>query len=149
MSEHKARVSWKRETQDFQYDSYDRTHKVEFEGGQNIHASAAPAFVGNAAHANPEEMLAAALSSCHMLTFLAFCAKSKLVVNSYEDNTIALLEKNSEGMMAVTRIKLHPVVTFEGQAPDSAKFNELHEKAHKYCMIANSLKCEVSIESNI
>ena len=145
MSEHKIRTTWKRETSDFQYDSFDRTHAVAFEGGQNILASSAPAYSGNAAHANPEELLAASVSSCHMLTFLAISSKSRLLVDSYEDNAVAILDKNAEGMMAVTHIKLHPVVKFSGDVPDDAKVKELHEKAHKYCMIANSLKCEVSV----
>ena len=77
MSEHRISLAWKRQTPDFAYDTYDRTHTVMFEGGQTIQASAAAAYLGKADYANPEELLAASLSSCHMLTFLAIAAKPR------------------------------------------------------------------------
>src|SRR5262245_52631457 len=96
-SEHIAQISWKKNKPDFVYETYDRTHEVAFPGGQKIKNSAAPAFMGSAAHANPEELFAASLGTCHMLTFLAIAAKSRLVIESYEDKAVALLEKNTEG----------------------------------------------------
>ena len=68
MSEHKIGLEWKRESERFTYDTYNRDHAVIFEGGARIPLSAAPAYRGNAALVNPEEALVAALSSCHMLT---------------------------------------------------------------------------------
>src|SRR5512134_3385223 len=112
MSEHRISLAWKRQTTDFTYDTYDRTHTVMFEGGQTIQTSAAPAYLGKAEYANPEELLAASLSSCHMLTFLAIAAKSRYIVDSYEDETTAILDKNAEGAMAVTKIVLRPKVFF-------------------------------------
>ena len=83
MSEHKITLEWKRETDSFSYESYNRDHVVIFEGGVRVPASAAPAYRGNASHVNPEEALVAALSSCHMLTFLAATAKKQFVVERY------------------------------------------------------------------
>ena len=147
MSDYKATVSWKRETADFNYDTFDRTHSIEFGGGIRCHASSAPDFKGKANLVNPEELIASALASCHMLTFLAVAAKSRLSVKSYQDQAIAKLDKNTEGKMCVTHIALHPKVEFDGPEPVSKeKLSELHAKAHKYCFIANSISAKVSIE---
>lgn len=147
MSEHKATIRWKRETKDFAYDTFDRTHDIVFEGGTRCKASSAKEFLGNAALVNPEELLAAALSNCHMLTFLAIAAKSRLIVDSYEDTAVALLDKNSAGKFAVTKTTLRPKVTFAKETPVAPeKIAELHEKAHRNCFIANSVACEVVTE---
>lgn len=146
MSEHHAKVTWKRTTPDFAYETYDRTHTVVYGGGSLISASAAPEFAGKKELTNPEEMLAAALSSCHMLTFLAVAAKSRLIVDSYIDNAVAKLDKNANGKMAVTHIRLNPKVTWGGEAPSPDKIKSLHEKAHANCFIANSLACQMTID---
>ena len=145
MSEHRATTSWKRKTQDFAYETYDRTHTVRFEGGIECKASAAQEYMGKRELVNPEELLVGALSSCHMLTFLAIAAKSRLVVDSYEDHAQGVLEKNSEGKLCVTKVSLNPKVTFGGEKPSPEKLRDLHDKAHKNCFIANSVKCSVSI----
>jgi organic hydroperoxide reductase OsmC/OhrA len=147
MSEHKATITWKRETKDFAYETYDRTHTVKFEGGITIKGSAAKEFIGKPEYANPEEVLAAALSSCHMLTFLAIAAKSRLIVNSYEDHAVAILDKNAAGKAAVTKTILRPRVVFEASTPVTPeKLNELHDKAHRNCFIANSVNFDVVTE---
>ncbi len=146
MSEHRSFLSWNRSTPDFVYETYDRTHALKFEGGQSVQASSAPEFLGKAQNVNPEEMLAAALSSCHMLTFLAVAAKSRLTVDSYKDETTAYLEKNEAGKLAVTRVVLRPRVKL-GSTVDAAKFTSLHEKAHHNCFIANSVSCSVQVEA--
>lgn len=147
MSLHRAHITWKRNTPDFAYETYDRTHTMKFEGGISIQGSSAPEFAGKAEYANPEEMLAAALSSCHMLTFLAVAAKSRLQVDKYEDEPVAELGKDAAGVMCVTKITLQPKVTFSGATiPDLAKVKELHDKAHKHCFIANSVKCGFALE---
>lgn len=146
MSEHKATVKWKRNTPDFVYETYDRTHSIRFEGGIECKGSAAAEFMGKKELANPEEMLAAALSSCHMLTFLAVAAKSRITVDTYEDTAVAILDKNAEGKLCVTKTLLRPRITFSGEAPPPEKVKSLHEKAHKNCFIANSVSCAVSIE---
>ena len=147
MSEHFATTHWKRETKDYAYESYDRTHTIGFGGGSKIKASSAPEFMGKAELANPEELLAGALSSCHMLTFLAVASKSRLIVNQYEDKAVAILDKNAAGKLCVTKIILRPKVSFDASTPVPVeKLTDLHSKAHKNCFIANSVACQVVLE---
>lgn len=146
MSEHHIQISWKRESADFEYDTYSRTHEVHVGGGQKILNSATPEFKGSADYTNPEELLAASLATCHMLTFLAICARGKISVSRYEDRATAILDKTDDGKLAVTKIILHPQITFEGTPPDSNKLKDLHEKAHRNCFIGNSIKCTVEIK---
>lgn len=146
MGQYKATVTWVRETPDFKMETYDRTHTIKYPGGITVKASSAPEYAGKPQFVNPEEALAGALSSCHMLTFLAVAAKSGFTVDRYEDEAVATLDKNANGKLAVTRILLHPKVAFSGTAPDPSKLQALHEKAHANCFIANSLKCEMAIE---
>ena len=147
VSEHHARVEWRRATPDFAYETYDRTHAIAFAGGQQVQGSSAPDYQGDAALANPEEMLAASLASCHMLTFLAVAAKSRLVIDAYEDDAVATLGKDAAGRMAVTEVVLRPRVTFAGEAPTRERLDSLHDKAHRNCMIAASVKCALTIEA--
>jgi organic hydroperoxide reductase OsmC/OhrA len=149
MSEHKISLAWKRNTPDFAYDTYDRTHTIMFEGGQTVEGSAATQYLGKAEFANPEELLAASLSACHMLTFLAIAAKNRYVVDSYEDETTAILGKDAQGAMAVVKIVLKPKVVFSGEKqPDAAQLKGLHDKAGKNCFIESSIKSEVAVESS-
>ena len=148
MSEHKANVQWARGKNEFNHESYNRDHVVTFEGGIEIKASAAPGFQGNPDYVDPEEALVGALSSCHMLTFLAIAAKKRLTVDSYEDDAVGFLEKNGDGRMAVTRATLRPKVVWGGdKTPTSEEIERIHEKAHQACFIANSVLTEVTIES--
>lgn len=146
MSEHPIQLSWKRHG-DFGYETFDRGHTVRFNGGSTLPVTAAPEFFGKKELANPEEILAAALASCHMLTFLAIAAKSLLTVDSYDDHAVATLEKNSDGIMAVTKILLRPKVVFSGDTrPAAEKLKQLHDKACKYCFIENSILSQVIVE---
>jgi len=145
MSEHKIELKWANQNQDFVYESYSRSHKVRFGGGIEIQASSAPEYLGRAEEVNPEELLAAAASSCHMLTFLAVAAKSRLHVKSYHDQATAVLEKNELGKMSVTKIFLKTKIEFEGATPDAAKLKDLHDKAHRNCFIANSISAKVEV----
>jgi len=147
MSEHRANVTWARNGNDFNHESYNRDHVLSFENGIEIKASAAPAFQGNPDCVDPEEALVGALSSCHMLTFLAIAAKKRLTVARYEDNAVGFLENNAEGRMAVTRAILRPKVEWDGEkTPSPEEIEKMHEKAHRACFIANSVLTEVSIE---
>ena len=147
MSEHRATLQWQRKTPDFTYESYDRTHQISFPGGASFQASSAVEYRGDARLPNPEQLLAASASSCHMLSFLAIAAKYRFVVDAYEDESGALLEKNAAGKMAVTRITLRPKVRFGGdKLPSPEQVQEFHHKAHEMCFIANSLASEVVVE---
>ena len=148
MSEHRIELSWARGEHAFAHDSFSRTHTVRFAGGQSVQASSAPDYFGDAALANPEELLIAALSSCHMLTFLAVAAKRGHTVERYGDAAVGVLEKNAEGKFAVTRVTLRPTVEFGGdKRPSADELASLHQKAHQHCIIANSVKTEVTVQA--
>lgn len=151
VSIHRARVRWTRTTADFSYDSYDRTHVWEFGGGSRVEASSAPEFRGDPQRVNPEEAFAAALASCHMLTFLAIAARRRLIVDAYDDDATAELGKNADGRLTVTRVVLRPRVVFGGAtAPaDAAELTMLHARAHEQCFIANAVRAEVVVEPRV
>lgn len=144
MSEHVVDVVWNRGGRDFTYQSYSRDHEWRFQGS-TVAASAAPGYRGNPDLVDPEEAFVAAISSCHMLTFLALCTKEHLVVDSYEDHAVGTVEKDAEGRMAVTRVVLSPRIKFEGDAPDTALMDKLHHMSHEMCFIANSVKTAIEV----
>ena len=111
---------------------------------------AAPDWGGDPAHTNPEQALAAALSSCHMMTFLALCAKAGWPVASYHDHAQARLGKNAKGQMSVTRIDLNPVVRFDTGfiAVEDEALADMQHRAHRYCFIANTLADSVDMNIN-
>jgi organic hydroperoxide reductase OsmC/OhrA len=145
MSEHKATVRWSRSGKDFTYKTYSRDH-VWIANGNEIPASATTAYLGNPNRVDPEAALVAALSSCHMLTFLALAANKGFVVESYEDAAVGHLEKNTQGKLAITRVELHPKIVYGGgKQPTPADLEWLHDKAHKECFIANSVTTDVRV----
>lgn len=146
MAEHRATIRWQNDTEEFDMRSYSRDHQWEFESGQSIKASAAPAFRGSEDCVDPEDAFVASLASCHMLTFLSLCASKKIAVNHYEDNAVGFLEKNAHGKLAMTRVILKPVVGFDSAAPSSDELSELHAKAHQQCFIANSVSTAITVE---
>ena len=145
MSEHKALIRWNHAGGDFLQKEYSRDHRVGFPNGQHILGSAAAGYSGNPDGVDPEAMLTAAVSSCHMLTFLALCAVKGYVVSEYEDEASGTLEKNSEGKMVVSHIQLQPRVIFVGDAPDPERLQMMHERAHKSCFISNSVRTVIDI----
>lgn len=148
MSEHKASLKWFRGGTDFSYKTYPRNHTWRFEGGVEVPASAAPQFFGDASRVDPESALVAALSSCHLLTFLAIAANSGFVVDSYQDEPVGHLEKNANGKLAVTRVILRPRIVFSGaKQPSAPELEKLHDKAHRECFIANSVLTTVTVEA--
>jgi len=148
MTEHVATLSWKRNTPDFTQATYVRDHELTLGPAKTaLHASSAPTYLGNAALPNPEDLLVAALSSCHMLTFLAVAARKGYVVDSYDDEAVGTMEKDADGHIAITRTVLRPRVVYGGEKrPDDAAEHALHESAHRGCFIANSVKTVVTIE---
>jgi organic hydroperoxide reductase OsmC/OhrA len=145
MSEHKASIKWSRGGKDFTYKTYSRDHVWSL-NGNDVPASATTAYLGSPNRVDPEAALVAALSSCHMLTFLALAANKGFVVDSYEDAAVGHLEKNAQGKFAVTRVELHPKISFGGaKQPAAADLEWLHDKAHKECFIANSVTTDVRV----
>ncbi len=146
MSEHTATLRWERGDAEFSYQKYPRDHTWTFDGGHSMTGTAAPAFLGNPANVDPEEAFVASLSSCHMLTFLAIACKQKFVVDSYEDAAVGHMEKNAAGKMAITRVELHPKITWGGEKhPTAEELDKIHHAAHDNCFIANSVTTEVTV----
>lgn len=145
MSEHIVTVDWQRGDAEFSHEGFPRDHSWRFDGGVEVPASGAPEFLGSAERVDPEQAFVAALSSCHMLTFLAIAARKRLVVESYRDRAVGWLEKNADGKLAVTRVALRPEVRF-AEPQDAAAVAKLHERAHEHCFIANSVTTEVAVE---
>jgi organic hydroperoxide reductase OsmC/OhrA len=140
-------LRWVRTTADFTYDRYDRSHSVVTGSGVVLPSSAAPAFRGSPSRANPEEMLLAALSSCHMLTFLAIAARKRFIINSYSDDAVAFMEKNGAGKLSVTRATLRPHIVFSAEKiPTALDVEHTHKKAHEECFIANSVTTVIVVE---
>ena len=128
---------------------YSNKHQIEFNDEIVINGDAAPDWNGNKQNSNPEQALAAALSSCHMMTFLALAAKMNWPVLSYKDKAVATLGKNSNGKMSVTSIELNPRIEFSKNfSIDQNKMKEIQNRAHRYCFIANSLSHEVKVKIN-
>ena len=145
MSEHKATVKWSRAGKEFTYRTYSRDHVWSL-NGNDVPASATTAYLGNPSRVDPEAALVAALSSCHMLTFLALAANKGFIVESYEDAAVGHLEKNAAGKLAITRVELHPRIVYGGsKQPTAADLDWLHDKAHRECFIANSVTTEVRV----
>jgi len=143
MTEHRIKLNWEKGDAPFTYEAYPRNHAIAFKNGQDVLvASASPAYRGDAGKADPEDLLVAALSSCHMLSFLAIAAKKKLTVNSYQDDAVGFLE-NDGGKLWITRVILRPKVAIDADAETLA---HIHHLAHEACFIANSVKTQVSVE---
>jgi organic hydroperoxide reductase OsmC/OhrA len=94
---------------------------------------------------DPEEMLVAALSNCHMLSFLHVTRLAGFAVAAYSDHAEGVMEQIAPGKQAVTKVVLHPQIKWTGEPPDQAKLDQMHHEAHEICFIANSVKTDVSV----
>jgi organic hydroperoxide reductase OsmC/OhrA len=148
MSEHHAAIRWTRTSADFTYDSYNRAHDVTFkEGAIVLPGSGAPEFRGDAERVNPEETYVSALASCHMLSFLAICARKRITVESYEDDAVGYMDKKANGKLWVSRVILRPRIRFAaGTVPDASTVDAIHHQSHAECFIANSVNTDVAVE---
>lgn len=151
MSEYSAMIRWQRGEDEFTDDKYSRGHEWLFDGGLTVPASASPEIVplpmSVAENVDPEEAFVASLSSCHMLFFLAIAATSRFVIDEYTDAATGRMEKNAEGMTAMTKVVLRPCAIWSGERiPDRQQIEQMHHRAHKRCFIANSVKTEVVTE---
>ncbi|PTO66769.1 OsmC family protein [Vibrio splendidus] len=152
MSEYGAVIRWqKAEDEAFSDNQYSRGHTWEFDGGVTVPASSSPHVVplpfSVEANVDPEEAFIAALSSCHMLTFLGIAAKQQYVIDSYVDDAVGVLEEDESGRSSVTKVTLRPDIAFSGtKKPTAKQLEKLHHLAHKNCFIANSVKTEIVVE---
>jgi organic hydroperoxide reductase OsmC/OhrA len=143
-------VHWQRDGAVFTDKKYSRAHVWRFDGGQVVPASASPHIVplpySVEANVDPEEAFVAAISSCHMLTFLSLAVLKKIVVESYTDAATGYMEK-VDGKLVVSRVDLHPAIIYAGEPPTDTQLAELHHQAHEQCFIANSVKTEIRVVS--
>ncbi len=130
------------------YASFSREYRIELKGKPPIIGSADPAYKGDPALANPEDMLMAALSACHMLSYLAVCALGRIKVVSYEDTASGTLSEVGPQRSAFTEVTLRPRVVIAAGG-DIAKAKALHDQAHKICFIANSVNFPVRHEAEV
>jgi len=120
------------------YRAYGRNHTISIDGKPDIPGSSDPAFRGDKMRYNPEELLVASISTCHMLWFLHLCAEAGVVVLDYVDAATGTMEETADGGGHFSEVTLHPAVTVSNQSM-ADKANELHQKANKLCFIANSV----------
>ncbi len=152
MSQYQAKISWQRQAdENFSQSEYSRGHEWAFDGGVTVPASSSPSVVplpySVEANVDPEEALVAAISSCHMLTFLSIAAKRKFIIDSYVDDALGTMEKNEQGRLWISRVELRPDIVFSGdKKPTSMQIEKMHEMSHDQCFIANSVKTEVTVE---
>lgn len=151
MGEYLSTVAWERRGAAFSDNRYSRAHEWRFDGGAVVAASASPHVVpvplSDPGGVDPEEALVAALSSCHMLTFLYLAAKRGFVVDAYTDHAVGRMGLNSSGRRALTHVVLRPRVGFSGpRLPTPAELDVLHHEAHEQCYIANSVTTAIRVE---
>ncbi len=152
MADHTARVRWEiSDGEDFRANRYSRAHNWSFDGGLSVPGSAAPGYLPaeliDESAVDPEEALLASAASCHMLYFLAYAAKAGFTIASYEDNPEGKVEKNDAGDPWVSAIVMRPNAVFTGdKLPSGEEIEQLHHRAHKSCIIANSLTSAMTIE---
>ena len=148
--DYKARLIWDGNlgTGTTTYQGYGRKYRMQIEGKPEIVGSADPMFRGDANAYNPEDLFVAALSSCHLLSYLALCARSKINVVAYEDNAIGTLLLRPDGGGIFESVTLRPVVTV-APGSDEKRAMELHETAQDLCFVAASVKIPVLHEPQI
>ena len=130
------------------YRNYARDHEIKAAGKPAIPGSSDPKFRGDASRYNPEELLVAALSTCHLLWYLHLCADSKIVVTAYADSAAGTMMETEDGGGRFTEVILRPEVTV-APGSDTELAAKLHEKAHHLCFIANSVNFPVHCEPTI
>ena len=149
MSELSISLEWNLQEEILKPEAFSKNHKIEI--NENIfNAGSAPEYGGKENEINPEQSLAASISSCHMMTFLALAAKMRWPVKSYKDKAYAFLGKNSKGKMSVNKIELNPHITFDGDfSVSTEEMDKMQNRSHRYCFVANSLSEEVEIKINL
>lgn len=124
------------------YHSYSRNHIVEVNGKPDILGSSDPSFRGDPNRHNPEELLLASLSSCHLLWYLHLCSQAGVIVEDYTDQATGIMVETADGGGRFQEVTLHPVVKVK-DASMIEKANALHHQANAMCFIANSVNFPV------
>jgi organic hydroperoxide reductase OsmC/OhrA len=130
------------------YTSYSRDHTITAYGKPYIAASSDPAFHGDASRYNPEELLVASLSSCHMLWYLHLCAVNGITVMDYRDDASGAMEETGAGSAQFVNVDLRPIVTVSERSSRNRAL-ALHKTAHDLCFIARSVNFTVNVQATI
>ncbi len=130
------------------YRTYGRDYRISLDGRPDLLGSADPAFRGNPERINPEEMLVAAISSCHMLWYLHFCATAGVRVLDYQDRALGEMAQEKSGSGRFEKVILRPKIAVS-EAGMVEKAQELHHQAHEYCFIANTCNCQIEVEPEV
>lgn len=130
------------------YNSYRRDHVIASDGKPEIPGSSDPNFRGDPSRYNPEELLVASLSSCHMLWYLHLCAVNHITVLEYCDSASGVMRENTDGSGEFVRVVLKPTVVVDAGG-DRTRATELHHDAHRLCFIARSVNFPVEVEPEI
>lgn len=130
------------------YRAYGRDHEIMAAGKPLIPGSSDPAFRGDRSRYNPEDLLVASLSACHMLWYLHLCANAGIVVTGYADDARGTMAETSDSGGHFTEVVLRPIVTVR-EGADPAVAVALHERAHHLCFIANSVNFPVRCEPKV
>lgn len=129
------------------YAEYSREYEIDIEGKPTITGSAAGPYRGDESLPNPEDMLLAAVSACHCLSYLALCAREGIVVTGYQDQALAKMTFQ-DGKMRIVEAQLRPDVTVAA-GTDLDRANHLHEQANAECFIANSVRFPIHHEPTV
>lgn len=124
------------------YRTYSRSHSIIVANKPEILGSSDPAFLGDKTKHNPEDLLIASISSCHMLWYLNLCSEAGIIVIDYVDNATGIMNVVSEGGGHFAEVTLNPIVTV-AEISMTEKANEIHKKANELCFIANSVNFPV------
>ena len=148
--EYRARLRWEgnRGQGTASYAEYGRNYRISMEGKPDLVGSADPAFRGDPRLHNPEDLLLAALSSCHMLSYLALCARKGIAVLEYSDEAQGVMTLTPDGGGHFVSVTLHPRVRIRPGDPQALAL-ELHTKAHADCFIASSCNFPVRAEPRV
>jgi organic hydroperoxide reductase OsmC/OhrA len=154
MSKHRATVHWRRGDAEFLNGRYSREHTWTFDGGAVIAASSSPALVpapySSPENVDPEEAFVAAISSCHMLTFLYLASLRGLQIDSYQDAAVGEIAKDHEGRAWVSEVTLEARIACSGaRRASSTEIDLLQHQAHEQCFIANSVRTAIIVRSEV
>ncbi len=151
MASYRATADWALQAgEDFLKGRYSRGHSVVFDSGFEAKGTASPHIVGKKwavdGAVDPEQMLVGAINTCHMLSFLHVAREAGFIAVRYRDEAVGVMAKRDDGEMWVSRVTLHPEVTYQGARPTEAESHAMHHRAHEMCFIANSVKTEIVVE---
>jgi organic hydroperoxide reductase OsmC/OhrA len=130
------------------YNGYRRDHTIACEGKPHIQGSSDPGFRGDRSRHNPEELLVASLSSCHMLWYLHLCSVNHVTVLDYRDAASGVMQEGNDGSGEFVQVTLRPTVRVS-PGSERARASALHDEAHRLCFIARSVRFPVEIVPKI